>query len=141
VGRVAPNFLLPDTTGTLHSLQDYHGKVILLDLWASWCKPCRVETPILKEIYKEFLGREYVVFIGIAIRDLTDNWIKAVDQDKPLWLQLNDVNQTVSRLYHANSLPRYVIIDKEGNFADPDAPLPSEKEKLIKILNKEIARN
>ncbi len=141
VGKKAPMFNLPDTTGKYHSLQDYIGKVVYLDFWGSWCKPCREETPFLKEIYNEFHDSKDMVFIGIAIKDLEENWIKAVNKDKPKWLQLIDVDQKVSKQYHVNILPRYIIIDKEGNLADPDAPRPREKEKLINILNTEIIKN
>lgn len=141
VGNPAPHFSLPDSTGFIHSLQDFYGKVVFMDLWASWCKPCREETPILKEIYQEFQNRRDIVFIGIAIRDFQEDWIKAIKEDKPVGLQLIDKDQIVSRTYHANVLPRYIIIDKYGKFADADAPRPSEREELINILYKEINRD
>lgn len=141
IGKPAPAFSLQNNEGQIYSLQDFRGKVIYLDLWASWCGPCREEIPEFKKLTQKFKNENRIIFIGIAVNDGYENWKKALEKDKPTWLQLIDNNSNIVwNSYVANSIPRYVLIDKKGNIADFDAPRPSEKEKIEKILQEEIVK-
>ena len=138
-GKPAPLFKLRDTTGKIYSLDDFKGKLVYIDLWASWCLPCRLETPYMHNIIRRYSNRTDIAFIGVAVADRMPDWKKAIRQDKPRWLQLRDNNTFVANAYAATSVPRYILIDKTGNVLDFNAPPPSQQAKLIAIIDKELS--
>lgn len=135
-GQPAPLFTLNSDNEKEYSLSDFKGKVVYLDLWASWCGPCRAEIPALKKIYDVFKSKDKVKIIGIAVKDGKKEWLNAIKQDSPQWLQLYDHGNTVSMSYNAIAIPKYVLIDKNGNIANFNAPRPSDTEKLVSEINK-----
>ncbi|KAF5056581.1 Thiol-disulfide oxidoreductase ResA [anaerobic digester metagenome] len=135
-GQPAPPFMLGNDKDKVYSLSDFKGKVIYLDLWASWCAPCRAQIPALKKIYDTYKNDDRIEIIGIAVNDGKKEWLRAIQKDMPQWLQLYDESGAVHRSYNAIAIPRYVLIDKKGNIADFDAPRPSDDEKLISKINK-----
>ena len=137
-GKPAPTFKLRDTTGKVHSLEDFKGKLVYIELWASWCLPCRLETPYMHSIMSRYSNRSDIAFIGVAVADRLQDWKRAIRQDKPRWLQLHDNGTFVANAYAASSVPRYILIDKSGNVINFYAPPPSEKAKLVAILDKEL---
>ena len=139
-GKVAPAFTLKNNKGETCSLADFRGKVVYLDLWASWCGPCRQEIPALRKIYEKYKTDDRLVIIGIAVHDGYNRWKKALEKEKPGWLQLHDSDGTVARAYEANAIPRYILIDKKGNIVDMDAPSPSNKGVLENKLNEEMSK-
>jgi len=139
IGRPAPLFTLKSNKGLLYNLKDFKGKVVYLDLWASWCGPCRAETPFLKILYNKYKNDNRIVFISIAVSDGSKEWEKALEQDNPEWLQLLDDDGTVNRSYVANIIPQFVIIDKQGNIVDFYAPRPSS-DGLESILAAEMSK-
>ncbi|MEP6676317.1 MAG: TlpA disulfide reductase family protein [Ferruginibacter sp.] len=139
-GMVAPGFTLMDQKGLTHSLSDYLGKVIYIDFWASWCGPCRAENPAMKLLYQHFSNNKNLVIIGISGKDIKANWLRAIDEDDPLWLQLLDDTDKMSESYNLNFIPRFAIIDKKGKIVTADAPRPSEKKTIIDILTRELAK-
>lgn len=139
-GKPAPQFTAESNTGIIYSLSDFKGKVIYLDLWASWCHPCREETPSLAKLYEKYRNNNKIAFVSISLDENLDNWKNALKEDKPNWLQLIDKNNTVSTAYVANVIPQFVIIDKNGNIVNFDAPRPSNNIKLEKILNEQVAK-
>lgn len=139
-GMPAPAFTLQSITGSTHSLADYKGKVVYVDIWASWCGPCRAETPKLKALYEKYKNDERVVFLSIAVSDRIDNWKKAVEEDKTTWTQLYDNGTTIQDSYRANAIPKFILIDKQGNIANPDAPRPGSGATLEKLLQQEMEK-
>lgn len=134
-GNPAPVFTLKDDKGETYSLADFHGKVVYLDLWASWCAPCRNEIPALKEIYEKYRHDDRIAIIGIAVHDGYNKWKMALDEVRPGWLQLHDSDGIVGQLYEANAIPKYILIDKKGNIVEMDAPRPSNRRILEEMLN------
>lgn len=141
-GQVSPLFNLPDTTGKQYSLTDFKGKVVYIDLWASWCGPCKEEMPYLKKIVDQYKGNDQLQVISIAAFDAKNRARRydIIKKDQMTWLQLEDTNDAFAKAYQANFIPRFIIIDKQGNIVDSDAVRPSEPDKLIPILNREIAK-
>lgn len=139
-GHASPVFNLPDTSGVLHHLEAFRGKVVYVDLWASWCGPCRQEMPYLKKIYDQYKGNDKLQVISIAAFDAKNRKYRydVIKKEGMEWLQLEDTNDAFAKAYQANFIPRYIIIDKEGRIVDSDAVRPSEPEKLAIILNREI---
>lgn len=139
-GNPSPTFNLPDTSGVLHNLASFKGKVVYIDLWASWCGPCKEETPYLKKIVDRYKGNDKIEIISIAAFDAKNRERRygIIKKDQMSWLQLEDTNDSFAKSYQANFIPRFIIIDKAGNIVDSDAVRPSEPEKLMAILNQEI---
>ncbi|MFA6083248.1 TlpA family protein disulfide reductase [Mucilaginibacter sp.] len=138
-GQPAPAFTLPSDKGKIYSLEDFKGKVVYIDLWASWCAPCRAEIPNYKTLYEKYKDNSQVAFMAIAVFDGDREWRKALDVEKPTWLQLYDSNGVVARSYVANAIPKYILIDKNGRVVNFNAPGPGSVE-IGKLIDAEIAR-
>jgi len=139
-GKPAPDFTAVDSLSKTFSLADFKGKVILIDLWASWCAPCRAETPFLKKIEEKYQSDNRISFISIAVSDVEKNWKTAMVQDKVTGIQLFDKNRSVITGYSAYSIPKFVLINKEGKIVVFDAPPPHQTAELEKLLDEEIAK-
>lgn len=140
IGKPAPPFTLQSSTGKTWSLADFKGKVVYMDLWASWCGPCRAETPALKKLHSKYRNNDSVAIISISVSDGRKEWEKALAEDQPEWLQLLDKDNTVGSLYVARMIPQFVLIDKQGHIVSNSAPFPSDGEKVEKLLAQELAR-
>lgn len=113
VGQDAPVFALRDDNGNAVSLDRYRGKIVVMNLWASWCPPCRAEMPDLQTVAREF-AKDGVVVIGVnqgesAQRAAT--FAHSLDIAFPIWV---DDAQRYGRVYAALGLPTTVVIDRRG---------------------------
>ncbi|MEO5891137.1 MAG: TlpA disulfide reductase family protein [Ferruginibacter sp.] len=138
IGKPAPVFTAFDSTGKSYSLQDYNGKVIYLDLWASWCVPCREETPYLKLLTEKYKDNNNIIFVSVAVLDDLVRWKKALISDAPGWLQLFDKNRSVQIAYSASAVPKFILINKKGDIVSFDAPKPSDILEVEAMINKEL---
>lgn len=142
VGASSPLFNLADTSGKFYQLSAMKGKVIYIDLWASWCGSCKAETPHLKKIYDQLKNNDKIQIISIAAFDAKNRARRydIIKKDQMNWLQLEDTDDSFAKSYQASFIPRFIIIDKKGNIVDSDAVRPSNPEKLMAILNREISK-
>lgn len=111
----APAFLLQDMDENSHHLADYHGKVIMLNFWATWCPPCRREMPSMEKLHQRLNADEFVV-IAINQMETPDHvfaYTGQLDVD-PTFSILFDQDSTVSHAYKVNGLPTTYLIDKKG---------------------------
>jgi thiol-disulfide isomerase/thioredoxin len=139
LGKPAPAFTLADDHGNVFSLADFKGKVIYIDLWASWCGPCRQEMPSFKKLSDKFKTNQQIAFISIAVHDGEKEWRNALKEEKPDWLQLYDKDGTVAQSYIAYAIPKYILIDKEGKMLSFDAPGPGNVQ-AEQLINEAIAK-
>lgn len=111
----APDFNLKDQYGVVHSLENYKGKVIFLNFWATWCPPCKKEMPDVESIYKEYgENKKDVVILGVNSEK--ENEVKKFLKDKGYTFPtIIDENSEVMRKYFIQAFPTSFVIDKEGN--------------------------
>jgi len=140
LSKQAPPFLCRDLQGKLFRLKELRGKVIYIDFWASWCAPCRAETPFLKKIYNKYKNDSRFVIISIAVHDPYYPWRKAVGEENVPWKQLHDSDNSAHNAFDINVIPRFILVTKEGSLADLDAPRPSEFNKLVAKIDKELGK-
>lgn len=117
IGGMAPDFSLPDTTGTLVSLSSHQGKYVLVDFWAAWCRPCRMENPNLVAAYQKYKDKGFEIF-GVSLDQDDPSWIQAINKDGLLWKQVRDVKNQAASLYNISAIPMNFLLDKEGRIID-----------------------
>lgn len=134
-GADAYEFTFVDMQGNKVSMSDFKGKYVYVDVWATWCSPCRAEIPHLKRIEEEFHGKN-IVFISISVDQTQDPWRKMVESDELKGVQLwaGQVPE-FSKYYKISGIPRFMLFDKEGKIYDVNAKRPSGGiEAVIKAL-------
>lgn len=109
----APDFTLRDLRGNTVRLQDFRGKVVFLNFWATWCPPCRLEMPTMEELHKEFSDRGLVV-LAVNFRESQDDVRSFVKQHGLTFTTLLDEQEMAFGLYRAWSLPTTYLINKNG---------------------------
>ena len=116
VGDVPPTFVLPNLDGEDVSLSDFEGKVVVLDLWATWCPPCRVEIPFLIELYDEFeeQGLE-IVGVGLDQGGATD--LAPFVDDNGIDYTILVGNRSIGEAYKVSGIPTTFIIGRDGRIA------------------------
>lgn len=124
VGGVAPDFSLPSYEGPNKKLSDYRGKYVLLDFWATWCKPCIAEIPYLAEAKKRFGDKDFeVISVCIDRTEFKPQWNKIIESHNSNWPQLFDASGETSSAYNIKAFPTIILLDPEGKVivssADP----------------------
>jgi peroxiredoxin len=117
-GKSAPEISLPDANGKQVSLSSYRGKYVLVDFWASWCKPCRIENPVVVNAYNKFKDKNFAI-LGVSLDEKKENWLKAIKDDKLAWTHVSDLQGWQSeavKIYGFGELgiPYNVLIDPSG---------------------------
>ncbi len=128
VGSKAPEFTLPDLNGMKVSLQSFLGKIVYLDFWASWCRPCLAEIPASEKLKKYFEGKE-VVFINISIDEDEAAWRMSQEKNQISGINLLCKNNesNMAKKYQVSTIPSYFLIDKKGNFIAAPAQRPGNE--------------
>jgi len=120
------DFTYPDRDGKMHKLSDNLGKVVLIDVWATWCQPCLAEQPALEALEKSFEGKN-VEFISLSIDTDQGKWKQMIEEKKLSGLHLYSNNQgPIVKDYELIGVPRFILFDKNGKTVSFDAPRPSD---------------
>jgi thiol-disulfide isomerase/thioredoxin len=116
-GNVVPNITQNDPTGQPRSLYDLRGSVVLIDFWASWCRPCRAENPNVVRLYNKYHKDGFDIF-SVSLDKAQDKWVDAIEADGLVWpnhvSDLQYWNSEAAQLYNVKSIPFTVLLDREG---------------------------
>jgi thiol-disulfide isomerase/thioredoxin len=125
-GAAAPLFELYDYNDDLVKLEDLKGKVVYIDIWATWCGPCKAEIPHLKKLEAHFKGQD-ISFVSIAYKDKKEKWMKMVEDKNMGGIQLfaPDANIPFFTDFDVSSIPRFILLNKEGKIISPETYRPS----------------
>ena len=116
VNAIAPNFTLSTPEGQEMALYDVKGKIKVIDFWASWCGPCRMENPNMVKLYQDFKDKGLAV-ISVSLDEKKDKWLEAIKKDGLTWLHLSDLKGwtgDVVRLYNIDAVPTIFVLDENN---------------------------
>ncbi len=136
-GKVAPEFSYPTPDGKKNlGPQDFKGKILVLDFWASWCGPCRQEIPHLKEAYKAYHDKG-VEFFSVSIDKDGAAWRKAMKEENMPWEQAQapKAGKDVMKLYQFSGIPYILVLDKEGKIVAKNLRGKALTDKLEEMLS------
>lgn len=122
-GKPFPELVLTDTAGNELPVSSLKGKIVFLDVWSSWCGPCREQIPALKKIYKKYNSKGLEV-IGISMDDNKESWLKAIEKDKQTWRAYCEIrnwryNKFATR-FSIFAIPANFLIDQNGILVGQD---------------------
>jgi thiol-disulfide isomerase/thioredoxin len=135
-GEKGFNFTYPDIHDRTVSMSDLKGKVILVDVWATWCGPCKVQLPYLKQLEEDMKGKN-VTFVSISVDEAKDKekWKQMVTDQQLGGIQLFAGGWSdFPKYYKITGIPRFMVFDQRGRIVNADSPRPSEPE-LKKLLD------
>lgn len=116
IGTEAVEFVQNDTSGAPVALSSFRGKYVLIDFWASWCRPCRIENPTVVKAYNQYRSKNFTV-LGVSLDRAKDPWIKAIADDNLTWTHVSDLKfwaNEVAQKYKVESIPQNFLLDPNG---------------------------
>ena len=136
-GNEVPNITQNDPQGAPRSLYDLRGNVVLVDFWASWCRPCRAENPNVVRMYEKYNKDGFEVF-SVSLDKTKDKWVAAIEKDGLVWpnhvSDLQYWSSEAAQLYNVKSIPFTVLLDRDGKVIDKKLRGPALEAKLQELF-------
>lgn len=136
IGRFAPEISLPSTNGEFIKLSSLKGKVVLIDFWASWCGPCRRESPNMVKLYNQYKDKGFEIY-SVSLDKEKSSWIKAIKDDGLNWTHVSDLrywSSVAAKEYGVSSIPFTVLLDKSGRIIAVGLRGAQLEQKLAEIM-------
>ncbi len=137
VGQLAPFFEGPDPNGGTFNLADRLGKITIIDFWASWCRPCRVENPNLVRLYNKHKDNGLQI-VGVSLDRTKPQWVQAIADDGLIWEHVSNLqfwNDPIAKLYQVSAIPATFILDENGVILTRDLRGPMLEQKIEELLS------
>jgi peroxiredoxin len=137
IGVVAPEIALPNPNGDTIQLTSLRGKYVLLDFWASWCRPCRVENPTLVKNYQKYHEKGFEIY-QVSLDKKKESWVEAIEKDRLDWVHVSDLkywNSSAAQLYKVQSIPASYLLDKNGKIIAKNLRGDALEAKLSEIFD------
>ena len=141
VGEIAPDFTAPSIDGPDITLSNVllDNKVTLLDFWAAWCRPCRIENPNLVRLHKKYKDAGFDI-IGVSLDRTREQWEQAVIDDNLPWTQVSNLNfwnDPVARRYSIRAIPQSYLLNKDGLVMGKNLRGQELEDRILSLLNAE----
>ncbi len=136
IGNEAPEIALKNPEGKVVKLSSLRGNYVLVDFWASWCRPCRRENPNNVKMYQKYHDKGFEIY-GVSLDRDKNSWLKAIKDDNLTWTQVSDLkfwNSEGAKIYNVRSIPHTVLLDKEGKIIAKNLRGKSLEKKLAEIF-------
>jgi thiol-disulfide isomerase/thioredoxin len=138
VGALAPEIILPSPVGDTIKLSSKRGNIVLLDFWAAWCSPCRLENPNLVAAYNKYHSKGFEIF-QVSLDKTKEDWIKGIKDDNlGRWIHVSDIkywNSIVVPLYKIEGIPYNFLLDKDGRIIATNLRGNDLQKKLAELFN------
>lgn len=136
IGAVVTEFSQTDPEGKPISISSFRGKYVLIDFWASWCRPCRMENPNVVSAYQKYKDKNFTV-LGVSLDQAKDAWINAIKMDNLAWNHVSDLKgwgNAVAAQFQVRSIPQNFLVDPQGRIIAKNLRGPVLDKKLESIL-------
>jgi peroxiredoxin len=136
IGSIAPEIALANPEGEIVKLSSLRGNYVLIDFWAAWCRPCRMENPNVVRMYNQYSDRNFEIY-GVSLDKTKEAWIQAIEQDGLTWIHVSDLKyfqSEAARTYSVGGIPATFLIDPDGKIIAKNLRGASLEAKLKEIF-------